>query len=94
MTIHSKTTKKKQKNNKRNPPKTRSLCFSCKRAYAKPFEEGGCEKFLYGEPVYKRAVEIIKEPDRKKQRSYTVLVVQECDYYECDYLNKRNMREG
>lgn len=80
---------RKLKRSKPNPAKTQSLCLSCSRAYAKPFCEGGCDKVLYGTKVYKKAHWIFKEP--KKRAPYWVLVVEECELYEPDYLNGRNL---
>ena len=74
--------------------RTQSLCFSCKRAWAKPFEEGGCDKVLYGTPVYNRAIEVLKEPNRKNNDSYMVKVVLDCDYFIRDYGQGRNVGEG
>lgn len=73
---------RKLKRSKPNPFKTQSLCLGCKRAYAKPFEVGGCNKILYGTPVYKKARWVLKEPQRVDP--YRVLIVEECDLYEPD----------
>lgn len=65
-----------------------------KRAWAKPFEEGGCDKVLHGTPVYNRAIEVLKEPNRKNNDSYMVKVVLDCDYFIRDYGQGRNVGEG
>lgn len=62
--------------------KTQSLCLGCKRAYAKPFDAGGCDKILYGTPVYEKAQWVLKE--QQKRDPYWVLVVEECDLYKSD----------
>lgn len=72
--------------------RTQSLCFSCKRAYAKPYEAGGCDKILYGTKVYKKAHWAFKEPNKKD--AYWVLVVEKCDLYELDYRITRNGARG
>ncbi len=66
------------------PNKARSLCFSCSRAYAKPFEKGGCDKVLNGTKIYNKAHWVFKEPDRK---GYWVLVVDDCDYFKPERSN-------
>jgi len=72
--------------------RTQSLCFSCKRAWAKPFSEGGCDKVLYGTPVYNRAIELLKEQTGKSP--YTIQIILDCDYFKPDYSPGRNVMEG
>lgn len=79
--------RRNQRKRKPNPLKTQSLCLSCRRAYAKPFSAGGCEKFLYGTEVYRKAHWVLKEPQRTDP--YRVLIVEVCDLYEPDYLDGR-----
>lgn len=84
--------RRNQRKRKPNPLKTQSLCLSCRRAYAKPFSAGGCDKILYGTKVYKKAHWALKEPNKKD--AYWVLVVEKCDLYELDYRITRNGARG
>lgn len=55
-----------------------SLCFSCARAYSKPFEAGGCEKFFSNVVCYNRADYWCYENQGK---TLVCISVTDCDLY-------------
>ena len=54
------------------------LCFSCARAYAKPYKSGGCERFFSNVVCYNRADYWSYE---NQGRLYVCISVTDCDLY-------------
>ena len=52
-----------------------SLCMTCGRGYARPFDSGGCEKILNGKQVYDEYV------DRKAPNGVTIRRVTKCQLW-------------
>lgn len=68
-----------------------SICWHCNRACSKPYELGGCNKFLYGKVCYNHALFM---HSKTSNGTFTSIRVLECDHFIPDIRPLENYLEG